>query len=350
MLERVIGRARRKGPATSISSRGRTTSASVSASTARSATSRCCRSSCRRRWSRASRSSPAWTSPSTACRRTAASARRSRIGGSTCGARPTRRSTARRRSCACSTTAACAATSKASACAASSLDTMRELIHRPEGIVLITGPTGSGKTSTLYASLAELVETGKNIVTIEDPGRIRAAGREPGADQRQGRVHVREGAARRAAAGSRRDHGRRDSRRRDARDGDRSVADRAPGALDAAHQQRGGDHRAAGRDGARAVSARVQRARDRRAAAGAPDLRHVPRPKCRRAPALRAMFRAGGPQTFFRGMGCRDCRGTGFRGRIGIFEMLRMTEEISHAGPRARAGRSACSRRRAAPA
>src|SRR5205814_1117439 len=44
--------------------------------------------------------------------------------------------------------------------------------------------------------------------------------------------------------------------------------------------------------------------------------------------ALRSLFRAGGPQTFFRGSGCRDCRGTGFRGRIGIFEMLRMTEEI----------------------
>ena len=41
------------------------------------------------------------------------------------------------------------------------------------------------------------------------------------------------------------------------------------------------------------------------------------------------MFRAGGPQSFFRGMGCRDCRGTGFRGRIGIFEMLRMTAKIN---------------------
>ena len=49
------------------------------------------------------------------------------------------------------------------------LERYRELIRRPEGIVLITGPTGSGKTSTLYSTLAELVETGKNIVTIENP-------------------------------------------------------------------------------------------------------------------------------------------------------------------------------------
>ena len=46
------------------------------------------------------------------------------------------------------------------------------------------------------------------------------------------------------------------------------------------------------------------------------------------APALRALFRAGGPESFFRGAGCRDCRGSGFRGRIGIFEMLRMNDEI----------------------
>ena len=49
------------------------------------------------------------------------------------------------------------------------LEQYRELITRPEGILLVTGPTGSGKTSTLYASLAEIAETGKNIITIEDP-------------------------------------------------------------------------------------------------------------------------------------------------------------------------------------
>ena len=49
------------------------------------------------------------------------------------------------------------------------LERVRELITRPEGIILVTGPTGSGKTSTLYASLAELAEMAKNIITIEDP-------------------------------------------------------------------------------------------------------------------------------------------------------------------------------------
>jgi len=42
-------------------------------------------------------------------------------------------------------------------------------LGRSQGMVLITGPTGSGKTSTLYTSLAKLVDTTKNVVTVEDP-------------------------------------------------------------------------------------------------------------------------------------------------------------------------------------
>jgi general secretion pathway protein E len=42
-------------------------------------------------------------------------------------------------------------------------------ISRPAGIVLIAGPTGSGKTTTLYSTLHRLAETGLNIITIEDP-------------------------------------------------------------------------------------------------------------------------------------------------------------------------------------
>lgn len=49
------------------------------------------------------------------------------------------------------------------------LSKFREFIHRPFGMVLITGPTGSGKTTTLYSSLQELAAPEVNITTIEDP-------------------------------------------------------------------------------------------------------------------------------------------------------------------------------------
>ncbi len=46
---------------------------------------------------------------------------------------------------------------------------LKELIKKPHGIILVTGPTGSGKTTTLYAALSNLNETSRNIMTIEDP-------------------------------------------------------------------------------------------------------------------------------------------------------------------------------------
>lgn len=49
------------------------------------------------------------------------------------------------------------------------LERYRELVARPHGIVLVTGPTGSGKTTTLYASLAKLDADALKIVTVEDP-------------------------------------------------------------------------------------------------------------------------------------------------------------------------------------
>src|ERR1700743_606174 len=44
-----------------------------------------------------------------------------------------------------------------------------ELIHKPHGILLVTGPTGSGKSTTLYASLERLNDNSRNIMTVEDP-------------------------------------------------------------------------------------------------------------------------------------------------------------------------------------
>ncbi len=47
--------------------------------------------------------------------------------------------------------------------------TTDHLIHRPNGILLVTGPTGSGKTTTLYAALTRLNDKSRNIMTVEDP-------------------------------------------------------------------------------------------------------------------------------------------------------------------------------------
>jgi len=49
------------------------------------------------------------------------------------------------------------------------LTTLVKLIYRPHGIILVTGPTGSGKTTTLYSALSEINSPDKNILTIEDP-------------------------------------------------------------------------------------------------------------------------------------------------------------------------------------
>ncbi len=59
---------------------------------------------------------------------------------------------------------------------ADTLEEFRPLIHAPHGIVLVTGPTGSGKTTTLYAALQELDTRSTHIVTLEDPIEYRLEG------------------------------------------------------------------------------------------------------------------------------------------------------------------------------
>ncbi|MCW8887352.1 MAG: GspE/PulE family protein [Motiliproteus sp.] len=49
------------------------------------------------------------------------------------------------------------------------LKRLRRIIHQPHGLLLVTGPTGSGKTTTLYGALMELNQPSKKIITVEDP-------------------------------------------------------------------------------------------------------------------------------------------------------------------------------------
>ena len=49
------------------------------------------------------------------------------------------------------------------------IEVFSEGIHKPFGMCLVTGPTGSGKTTTLYSAMAELNKISENISTAEDP-------------------------------------------------------------------------------------------------------------------------------------------------------------------------------------
>ena len=56
------------------------------------------------------------------------------------------------------------------------LQAFRRALAQPQGLVLITGPTGSGKTNTLYAGISEILDPEKNIVTLEDPVEVQLPG------------------------------------------------------------------------------------------------------------------------------------------------------------------------------
>jgi type II secretory ATPase GspE/PulE/Tfp pilus assembly ATPase PilB-like protein len=83
--------------------------------------------------------------------------------------RRSRRFTARTSSCAFSTARRGSCRSKGWVLPRQQLDQLKLMIARPEGIILVTGPTGSGKTTTLYSVLNHINSEGVNIMTLEDP-------------------------------------------------------------------------------------------------------------------------------------------------------------------------------------
>jgi general secretion pathway protein E len=99
-----------------------------------------------------------------------------------------------------------------------------ELTAKPHGIILVTGPTGSGKTTTLYSTLRRLATDEVNVCTIEDPIEMIQPAFNQTQVQSQIEPQLRRGPALADAPGPRHHHGRRDPRPRDRRHGD-------PGAL-----------------------------------------------------------------------------------------------------------------------
>ena len=70
------------------------------------------------------------------------------------------------------------------------IDKFKKMIRRPNGIILMTGPTGSGKTTTLYSALNVINTVDTKIVTVENPVEYQIED-QPGPDQRRYRLDLR---------------------------------------------------------------------------------------------------------------------------------------------------------------
>jgi general secretion pathway protein E len=206
---------------------------------------------------------------------------------------------------------------------------VREAIRRPHGIVLVTGPTGSGKTTTLYAALSELNEVDRKLLTVEDPIEYRL----PGVIQTQVNpgIGFTFGAALRSFL-------RQDpdvmmvGEIRDAETAQIAVQAALTGhmILSTLHT-----NTAAGAV-TRLLDMEVEPFLLGSVLAGALAQRLVRRlcPDCREPFEVeRGMAAAlglpAGPHAFYRASGCSRCAGSGYQGRVALLEFIKVDEEIA---------------------
>ncbi len=215
--------------------------------------------------------------------------------------------------------------------AGDTLETYREIMSVPYGIFLVTGPTGSGKTTSLYAGMSELDHSERKIITIEDPVEYRL----PGASQ----INVRSKIGLSFAAGLR-------SILRHDPDivmvgeiRDRETAEIAIQAALTGHLVLSTLHT---NDAASSITRLVDMGVEPYLVAstveGVMAQRLVRKvcPSCVEEHrvdddelAHRILHNMGVEdiEVIRRGKGCDDCRGTGYRGRIGIFELFPLDDE-----------------------
>ena len=207
------------------------------------------------------------------------------------------------------------------------LEAFRDQIRRPEGIVLVTGPTGSGKTSTLYAALGELAEMGKNVTTIEDPVEYWLQG------INQGQTNVK--------AGFTFAQGLRAILRQDP-DVVMVGEIRDPQTLETAIEASLTGHLVLSTLHTNGTVATLTRLLEMGVEPyllastinGILAQRLVRRTceSCRQAVPVpekhRHLFGADEPEVLYQGTGCAECRGIGYKGRVGVFELLTLNSEL----------------------
>lgn len=211
------------------------------------------------------------------------------------------------------------------------LDRFRSSYTLPHGAILVTGPTGSGKSTTLYATLNVLNTTEKHIVTIEDPVEYRLAG--------INQIQINQRAGLTFARGLR-------SILRAAPDivmvgeiRDQETAQIAVEAALTGHLVLSTLHT---NDAPSAVSRLIEMGIAPFLIASAVDCVQAQRlarrlcPHCKEGyePSAEGLQKANFPLngekslTLYRAQGCKKCGDTGYKGRVGVHEIMRISEEI----------------------
>lgn len=208
---------------------------------------------------------------------------------------------------------------------------LRRQLARPHGMILVTGPTGSGKTTTLYGALSELNEPGKKIITAEDPVEYRL----PRITQVQvnSKIDLTFSRVLRTflrqdpdiiLVGEMRDQETVEIGLRAALTGHLVLSTlHTNDAVDSALRMI--DMGAPGYLVASAVRAVVAQRLVRRVC---PDCKTEDHLDESRQQWLAGRFPNQVGTTFYKGAGCQNCNLTGYRGRIGVFEMLELEQEM----------------------
>src|SRR5436309_8938264 len=204
----------------------------------------------------------------------------------------------------------------------------RDAIRRPWGMILMTGPTGSGKSTTLHTALKAIKSPRKNIVTVEDPVEYR----QPGIQQVQVKSEIGFDFARSLRAILRQDP---DvimvGEIRDAETAQIAVRAALTGHLvfSTLHAN----------DAVSTITRLVNLGVEPFLVASALNLTaaqrlvrkicvHCKEPYPSGPDDQVVMAEVGCPEVLYRGRGCRRCRNTGFAGRIALFELLRISSDI----------------------
>jgi len=208
------------------------------------------------------------------------------------------------------------------------LEVYRDLLHSPHGIVLVTGPTGSGKSTTLYASLSHIYTPELKIITIEDPVEYQLDGvnqipvnRKRGLTFADGLRAILRQDPDIVMVGEIRDHETAEISIRSALTGHMVFStlhtNDAAGAITRLTDM--GIEPFLIASSLRAVLAQrlVRKV-----------CQHCKRPAVPNDAILRRLGHHAEGRTFYEGAGCRECRNTGYRGRVGIFELLRVTDSV----------------------